>query len=64
MFNDSVLQQKIESLRRELNEQYKLHSMITPELLKLSVELDKLLNQLHYSSFECNDFKKDCKVCG
>ena len=41
---------KIETLRKKLNEQYKHQSAITPELLKLSVELDHLLNQLHRPS--------------
>lgn len=46
MSNELVLHQ-IEELRRELNEQYKQHSVITPELVELSVKLDHLLNKLH-----------------
>jgi hypothetical protein len=46
MSNEFVLHQ-IEELRRELNEQYKQHSVITPELVELSVKLDHLLNKLN-----------------
>lgn len=42
---DVLLQ--IEKLRKELNDQYKVQSSITPELLELSVKLDLLLNKLH-----------------
>jgi hypothetical protein len=44
--DESVLLQ-IEELRRELNERYKLLPDITPELLELSVKLDRLLNKLY-----------------
>jgi hypothetical protein len=44
--DESVLLQ-IEELRRELNERYKQLSAITPELLELSVKLDRLLNKLY-----------------
>lgn len=64
MFDDSVLQQKIEQLRRELNEQYKLHSVITPDLVRKSVELDHLLNQLKYPSIDCKQFASNCKAFG
>ncbi|MET3291482.1 UNVERIFIED_CONTAM: hypothetical protein ABID98_004052 [Brevibacillus sp. OAP136] len=37
---------EIEALRKKMNDQYKKHSAITPELLDLSVKLDQLLNQL------------------
>lgn len=43
--NDVLLQ--IEQLRKELNDQYKKQASITPELVKLSVQLDHLLNKLH-----------------
>ncbi|MFD2370093.1 Spo0E family sporulation regulatory protein-aspartic acid phosphatase [Brevibacillus sp. GCM10020057] len=43
--NDVLLQ--IEKLRKELNDQYKAHKSITPELVELSVQLDHLLNELH-----------------
>lgn len=42
---DVLLQ--IERLRKELNDQYKVQASITPELVELSVRLDRLLNQLH-----------------
>jgi len=38
---------QIEQLRKELNDQYKEKTTITPELLELSVKLDRLLNQLY-----------------
>ncbi len=46
MCKESVLLQ-IEELRKELNERYKQHPVITPELVELSVKLDHLLNKLH-----------------
>ncbi len=41
---------QIEELRKELNDSYKLHAAITPELVALSVRLDQLLNQLPHAS--------------
>ncbi|MFY0544164.1 aspartyl-phosphate phosphatase Spo0E family protein [Brevibacillus sp. H7] len=46
MGDESVLLQ-IEKLRKELNERYKQHPVITPEMVKLSKKLDRLLNKLH-----------------
>lgn len=37
---------EIEELRKQLNDQYRQHSVITPELLQLSMKLDLLLNEL------------------
>ncbi|HZG16007.1 MAG TPA: aspartyl-phosphate phosphatase Spo0E family protein [Candidatus Bathyarchaeia archaeon] len=48
MDKESILQE-IEKLRGELNELYKEHSAITPEVLALSVRLDQLLNKWHHS---------------
>ncbi|WP_126424830.1 aspartyl-phosphate phosphatase Spo0E family protein [Brevibacillus marinus] len=53
MCNQLVLRQ-IEELRQQLNELYKLHSVITPELVELSEQLDLLLNKLAYSTIDCN----------
>ncbi|MBO8165573.1 MAG: aspartyl-phosphate phosphatase Spo0E family protein [Brevibacillus sp.] len=50
MCNKLVLRQ-IEELRQQLNELYKLHSVITPELVELSAKLDHLLNKLQHSSY-------------
>ena len=43
--NEVLLQ--IEQLRKEMNDQYKEQTSITPELLELSIKLDRLLNQLY-----------------
>jgi hypothetical protein len=43
------VQCEIENLRHELNEKFKLHSTITPELLALSMKLDHLLNKWYHS---------------
>lgn len=51
MCKEFVLSQ-IEELRKELNDKYKLYSVITPELVELSTKLDQLLNKLHSLSFE------------
>ncbi|UFJ40703.1 aspartyl-phosphate phosphatase Spo0E family protein [Brevibacillus humidisoli] len=51
MCNQLVLGQ-IEELRQKLNELYKLHSVITPELVELSAQLDHLLNKLQRSSIK------------
>ncbi|NGQ97517.1 aspartyl-phosphate phosphatase Spo0E family protein [Brevibacillus sp. SYP-B805] len=48
MDKEQVLRE-IEKLRLEINEQYKRHSAITPELLALSVRLDQLLNTWYHS---------------
>lgn len=50
---DQLVLRQIEELRQQLNELYKLHSVITPELVELSTQLDHLLNQLG-SSIDCN----------
>jgi hypothetical protein len=52
--DESVLLQ-IEELRRELNQRYKQLPDITPELLELSVKLDRLLNKLNSPSLECTE---------
>lgn len=44
--NNKCALQQIEDLRKELNERYQRHSVITPELVELSVKLDHLLNKL------------------
>lgn len=41
---------EIEALRKKMNDQYKLHPAITPELVDLSVKLDQLLNLLSSTS--------------
>lgn len=51
---DQLVLRQIEELRQQLNELYKLHSVITPELVELSRQLDRLLNQLSYPSIDCN----------
>jgi len=45
--NENEVLLQIEKLRQELNDRYKEQSTITPELVKLSVQLDHLLNKLH-----------------
>jgi hypothetical protein len=47
MSKESVLLQ-IEELRKELNDRYQQHPVITPELVELSVRLDHLLNVLQF----------------
>lgn len=37
---------EIEALRKKMNDHYKMHAAITPELLDLSIKLDQLLNQI------------------
>lgn len=49
MTNQDVLLQ-IEQLRKELNDQYKEQTSITPEMVELSVKLDRLLNKLYLHS--------------
>ncbi len=53
---------EIEVVRREMNDQYKHHAVITPELLELSVKLDKLLNQLQSPTLLCSQLLCNCKV--
>lgn len=47
---DQYLQQ-IEELREQINQQYKLYPVITPELVELSMKLDELLNKLQRPPF-------------
>lgn len=49
MGNKHVLDE-IEELRKQLNDHYKQNSVITPELLELSVKLDLLLNKWQLQS--------------
>lgn len=46
MDKDEILQE-IEKLRKELNQLYTRESSVTPDLLALSVRLDRLLNEWH-----------------
>ncbi|WP_232700215.1 aspartyl-phosphate phosphatase Spo0E family protein [Brevibacillus daliensis] len=55
MTKKCALSNRIESLRKELNDKYKRYPAITPEMMELSVKLDQLLNEWQNTTYTTYD---------